>query len=146
MAGITNTLIYANNTNDKRWYMADLIYPELSYTIIGILYKVYNKIGGGYQEKLYQKAIKGELFAQQVPFLEQVRTDLNYNGRMIGRYYLDFIIDHKVVLELKTTPSFAVKDIMQVLNYLKQSNLKLGILASLNRNNIMFKRILKGRN
>jgi len=126
--------------------MADLIYPELSYTIIGILYKVYNKIGGGYQEKLYQKAIKGELFAQQVPFLEQVRTDLNYNGRMIGRYYLDFIIDHKVVLELKTTPSFAVKDIMQVLNYLKQSNLKLGILASLNRNNIMFKRILKGRN
>lgn len=126
--------------------MADLIYPELSYTIIGILYKVYNMIGGGYQEKLYQKAIKGELFAQKIPFLEQVRTDLNYNGRIIGRYYLDFIIDHKVVLELKTTPSFSIKDIMQVLNYLKQGDLKLGILASLNRNNIMFKRILKGRN
>jgi len=146
MAGITNTLIYAYYTNQKGEKMADLIYPELSYKIIGILYKVYNMIGGGYQEKHYQKAIKGELFVQKIPFLEQVRTDLTYNGRMIGRYYLDFIIDHKVVLELKTTPVFAVKDIMQVLNYLKQSDLKLGILASLNRNNIMFKRILKGRN
>ena len=65
---------------------------------------------------------------------------------MIGRYYLDFIIDHKIVLEIKVTPIFSTRDIMQVLNYLKQSNLKLGILASLNRNNIYYKRILKGNN
>ena len=63
---------------------------------------------------------------------------------MIGRYYLDFIIDHKIVLELKTTPTLSPKDIMQVLNYLRQSDLKLGILASLNRNNIFYKRLLRG--
>lgn len=125
--------------------MAELIYPELSYKIVGILFKVYNQLGGGYQEKYYQQAIKRELFVNQIPFLEQVRTDFNYNGKIIGRYYLDFIIDHKVVLEIKATPSFSTKDIMQVLNYLKQSGLQLGILASLNRNNIVYKRILKGK-
>lgn len=125
--------------------MADLIHPELSYKIIGVLFKVYNQMGGGYQEKYYQQAIKRELFCSQIPFLEQVRTDFNYNGKLIGRYYIDFIIGHKVVLEIKVTPSFMVKDIMQVLNYLKQSGLELGILASLNRNNIFYKRILKGK-
>ena len=125
--------------------MAVLIYPELSYKVVGVLFKVYNQLGGGYQEKYYQQAIKRELFMGQLPFLEQVRTDFNYNGKMIGRYYLDFIIDHKIVLEIKSTPSFTTKDIMQVLNYLKQSGLQLGLIASLNRNNLFYKRILKGR-
>lgn len=124
--------------------MAELVYPELSYQIVGILYKVYNQIGGGYQEKIYQKAIKREFFIEKIPFLEQVRTDFNYKGKIIGRYYLDFVVDHRIVLELKTAPSFSARNIMQVLNYLKQSNLKLGILASLNRNNIVYKRILRG--
>ncbi|MBU0573717.1 MAG: GxxExxY protein [Candidatus Margulisiibacteriota bacterium] len=123
----------------------DLVHPELSYGIVGILFKVYNQMGGGYQEKYYQEAIKRELFINQIPFLEQVRCDFNYEGQLIGRYYIDFIIDHKVVLELKVTPAFAKKDIVQVLNYLRQSNLKLGILASLNRNNVFYKRILKGK-
>ncbi|MBU1026490.1 MAG: GxxExxY protein [Candidatus Margulisbacteria bacterium] len=125
--------------------MAELIYPELSYRIIGILFKVYNQLGGGYQEKYYQQAVRRELVVNQIPFLEQVRTDFNYEGKLIGRYYLDFIIDHKIILELKITPCFTKKDIMQVLNYLKQADLKLGILASLNRNNIFYKRILKGK-
>lgn len=126
--------------------MLELIYPELSYKLVGLLYKVYNQLGGGYQEKYYQQALKRELFVNKIPFLEQVRTDFNYNGKMIGRYYLDFIVDHKIVLEIKAVPSFSKKDIMQVLNYLRQSDLKLGILASLNRNNIFYKRILRGRN
>jgi GxxExxY protein len=124
--------------------MTNLVYPELSYQIVGILYKIYNQMGGGYQEKVYQKAISREFFIQKIPLLEQVRTDFNYKGKIVGRYYLDFIIDHKIMLELKITPSFSTRDIMQVLNYLKQSDLKLGILVSLNRNNIIFKRILKG--
>lgn len=125
--------------------MTELVCPELSYKIVGILYKVYNQLGGGYQEKYYQQAIKRELFLNKISFLEQVKTVFNYNGQRIGRYFLDFIIDHKIVLEIKVAPSFSTKDIMQVLNYLKQSGLRLGILASLNRNNIFYKRILKGK-
>ena len=93
--------------------MAELIYPELSYKIVGILYKVYNQLGGGYQEKYYQKAIKRELFINNIPFLEQVRADFNYNGKFIGRFYLDFVIDHKIALEIKAAPVLLQKDIMQ---------------------------------
>ena len=53
--------------------MAEIVYPELSYIIIGILFKVYNQLGGGYQEKYYQQAIKKELFVNKIPFLEQIR-------------------------------------------------------------------------
>lgn len=125
--------------------MAEIVHKELSYRIMGILFKVYNQLGGGYQEIYYQKAIKRELLINKIPFLEQVRTDFNYNGCNVGRYYLDFIIGHKIVLELKITPIFTTKDIMQVLNYLKQTDLKLGILASLNRNQLIYKRILRGK-
>lgn len=125
--------------------MVEIIYPELSYRLVGILYGVYNNLGGGYQEKYYQQAVKRELLVNRVPFLEQVRADINYKGHQLGKYYLDFIIDHKIMLELKVNPFFTVRDITQVLNYLKQADLKLGILASLNRNNVMFKRILRGK-
>jgi len=77
--------------------------------------------------------------------MEQIKADLFYDGDKLHRYYLDFIIEHKIVLELKVTPRFAPRDIMQVLGYLKQSGLILGILASLNRNGVYYKRILRGK-
>jgi GxxExxY protein len=123
----------------------EIVYPELSYKIVGILYKVYNELGGGYQEKIYQSAARRELMKNKLGFIEQVKVDLFYDGSKLHRYYLDFIVDHKIVLELKVTPRFTPRDIMQVLSYLKQSGLRLGILASLSRNGIFFKRILKGK-
>ena len=125
--------------------MAEIIYPELSYKIVGILYKVYNELGGGYQEKIYQSAIRKELIESKIGFIEQVKVGLLYKGNKLYRYYLDFVIEHKIILELKVTPRFTPRDIMQVLGYLKQSGLELGILASLNRNAVFFKRILKGK-
>jgi len=125
--------------------MAELVHPELSYKLVGILFKVYKELGGGYQEKIYQAAIKRELIKNRIGFLEQVNVDLLYDGNKLSNYRLDFIIEHKIVLELKVTPKFTPRDIMQVLSYLKQSNLQLGILASFNRQDIFFKRILRGR-
>jgi GxxExxY protein len=125
--------------------MAEIIYPELSYKIVGILYKVYNELGGGYQERIYQAAVRKEFLEQKLGFMEQVKADLFYDGNKLHRYYLDFVIEHKIVLELKVAPRFTPRDIMQVLGYLKQSGLILGILASLNRNGVFSKRILKGR-
>ncbi len=125
--------------------MAELVYPELSYKLVGILFKVYKKLGGGYQEKIYQAAVKRELIKNSIGFIEQVNVDLLYDGNKLYKYRLDFIIEHKIVLELKVTPKFTPRDIVQVLSYLKQSGLKLGILASFSRQDIFFKRILRGR-
>jgi len=124
--------------------MVEIIHPHLSYKIMGVLFKVYNKLGGGYQEKYYKRAVRKELIEAKLPFLEQVRVDLDYANQFMGRYYLDFVIDHKIVLELKVSPRFSRRDIMQVLGYLKKSGLELGILVSMNRNDLSYKRILKG--
>ena len=125
--------------------MKDLVHPELSYTIMGILFDVFHTLGGGFQEKYYQKAIKRNLERLKIPYLEQVRADLEIDGYNLGRYYLDFIIDHKIVLEIKAKLYFTQRDIRQVLAYLKKSDLQLGILASFTRSGVKYKRILRGK-
>lgn len=126
--------------------MTDLVYKELSYKIVGILFNVYNELGGGYQEKYYQKAIALELSRAGIKFREQVPVALSYGGKSIGKYFLDFVIEDKIVLEIKIAPRFYARDIKQVLAYLKASGLLLGILAAINKGEIKFKRILKGNN
>lgn len=122
--------------------MAKLIYPDLSYQIVGLLFNIYNKIGGGYQEKYYQRALRLELNKQKIKFREQERIDLKYEERAIGNYFIDFVIDNKIVLEIKVTPRFYIRDIKQVIGYLKSTGLKLGILASFTKDGVKFKRVI----
>ncbi|MBI3638476.1 GxxExxY protein [Candidatus Wolfebacteria bacterium] len=126
--------------------MTNLVEKELSYKIIGILFDVYNNLGGGYQEKYYQRAIAKELKNRNIKFKEQVFVPLKFKEDSIGRYFLDFIIEDRIILEIKVGNKFYNRDIKQVLGYLKAANIPLGILVNLNRNNLQFKRILKGKN
>ena len=124
--------------------MADLIYPELSYKIIGTLFEVYNELGGGYQEKYYQRAIGKELENRCIRFTEQLPIELSYKGESLGRYFLDFLIEEKIILEIKSASKLYPRDIKQVLGYLKEKDLELGILACFNKDKLSYKRILKG--
>ncbi|MBI1866233.1 MAG: GxxExxY protein [Candidatus Staskawiczbacteria bacterium] len=120
----------------------DLLYPELSYQIIGILFEVYNKMGYGYQEKYYQKAISEKLKEINLPFREQFVVEITFNNNEIGKYFLDFIIENKIILEIKRMDKFFKKDIEQAYAYLKATNLKLGILANFTKRGLQFKRIV----
>ena len=122
--------------------MAEIIYPDLSYKIIGIVYKVYNEVGPGYPEKYYQKAIKVEPEKEHISFKEQILVPLEYSKVNIGRYYLDFLIDNKIVLELKVGNKFFIRDYKQVMAYLKASGLKLGLLVLISKNGVKYRRIL----
>jgi GxxExxY protein len=124
--------------------MGELIHGELSYRIIGALYDVYNILGPGFQEKYYQKALSKVLKKENIPFLEQVKVDLEYNGITLGKYYIDFVVDHKIVLELKAKSFFSLKDIKQVLGYLKRSRIEVGLLVAFSSEGIKIKRILRG--
>ncbi len=126
--------------------MADLIYKDLSYEVINVAYCVYNELGGGYQEKYYQRAVALELDRRQINYKEQLKINLTYNGRSIGCYYLDFLICDKIVLELKVGECFYNRDIKQVLAYLKAKKIKLGIIVLFSRNQgIKFKRIINNQ-
>lgn len=124
----------------------DLVYPELSYQIVGALFDVYNELGGGYREKYYQKAVANALKNGNLMFKEQVHIPLKFNGQTIGKNFLDFLIENKIVLEIKSGEIFTRKNIEQVYSYLKAKELKLGILANFTRSGLRFKRIINVKN
>ena len=124
---------------------SNLIYPELSYKIIGSCFKVHSELGGKYQEKYYQRAAELELKDKNISFKREVVSDLSYKNQKIGRYFLDFVIDNKVVLELKTQKDFYLTDIKQVLGHFKRRNFKLGILVNFSKDQLVFKRIINNQ-
>ena len=126
----------------KKEIRTDLIYPELSYKIIGILFDVYNQLGYGYQEKYYEKAVATSLKLARLNYKEQFLVPLKFKGEKIGNYFLDFLVDDKIVLELKRGERVAKSNIDQIYAYLKAMNLKLGILAQFTPSGIKFRRIL----
>lgn len=120
----------------------DLIFPELSYKIIGILFEVYNEMGYGYQEKYYQKAISDRLKETSLFFREQVPVRITFNDNKIGQYFLDFVIENKIVIEIKKMDKFLKGNIDQTYAYLKSTKLKLGILVNFTKKGLQYKRIV----
>ena len=120
----------------------NIIYPNLSYKIVGILFNVYNELGYGYHEKYYQRAISRELSDSGIGFQEQVSASLIFNQKTIGRFFLDFLIEDKIILEIKKDSRFSKKHIDQVNNYLKAYNKKLALLVNFDRDGVKFKRLV----
>jgi len=120
----------------------NLIEPELSYKLMGICFNVYNILGAKYQEKYYQRAVEVELKKEKISYQKEMPYKLEYKGESIGRYFFDFLIENKVILELKTVPSISKKDIGQLLRYLKESNLKLGIIVNFGKEKVEYKRTI----
>jgi len=118
-----------------------IIYPELSYKLVGILFQIHRDLGFEYQEKYYQRAVALALDKERIKYQKELKIDLKYEDKIIGKYFLDFLIENKVILELKTHP-FNQRDIRQVLAYLKANNLKLGLLVNFRSKSLTFKRIL----
>lgn len=119
-----------------------IIYKDLSYKIVGILFKVHGELGNRYQEKYYQRAVKIELEKQGFEYKREKMVNLEYNGEKIGKYFIDFIIEDKIVLELKAVPKLRRIDFKQIFAYLKATDLKLGIIANFRPEQLTFKRIL----
>lgn len=122
-----------------------IIYPELSYKIVGILFKVHTELGNKYQEKYYQRAIAIELEKQGIKFKKELMIDLVYNDEKIGKYFIDFLIEDLIVLEIKANADFRLSDYKQVSAYLKSKDIKLGILANFRTKKLTYKRILNSQ-
>ena len=130
----------------KRTYRDDLLYPELSYQIIGVLFEVSNTLGHGFQEKDFQKAIVTLFKKLGIKFNEQVLVKIKINDTVIRKGKLDFIVDDKIILEIKKGEKFLKDNIDQTYRYLKMTGLKLGILANFTSKGLMYKRIVNIRN
>ena len=122
--------------------MKELVYPELSYKIIGIAFKVFNDLGYGHQEKYFQRAMAIELGKDGIGYEREKEIKLNYSNQCIGKYFLDFLIENKIILELKVAPKFKHIHLKRTLEYLNVAKAKLAILIYFTRDGVKYRRII----
>jgi GxxExxY protein len=120
-----------------------LLYPDLSYKLMSVLFEVHNKLGNKYQEKHYQNAIEIKLKLLKIPYRREEKMDVEFEGEKLGDFYADFIVDKKILLETKTIWKITNNDIKQVLRYLDAVNLRLGIIANFKHPRLEYRRIIK---
>jgi GxxExxY protein len=106
-----------------------LIHGELSYELMGIIFNVHNELGGGMKEKYYQRAIEKALDEENIFYKSQITVPINYEDYNIGYYRPDFIIENKIVLEIKSGFGFSKGDLDQIYQYLRKTGYELGILV-----------------
>lgn len=109
---------------------------------MGRSFDVYNELGSGHHEKYYQRALSKSLRDNSLKTKEQVCFNLNYKSQIIGKSFLDFLVEDKIIVEIKKGDKYSRKHIDQVLNYLKVSGLKLAILINFGSKSVSFRRII----
>ena len=103
---------------------------ELTEKIIGIFYRVYNKLGYGFLEKVYENALMIEFRSERIQAMAQSPIRVEYNGQTIGEYFADLMIEDKIIVEIKAAKSLTVEHEAQLLNYLKATDIEVGLLLN----------------
>ncbi|MBM4402512.1 MAG: GxxExxY protein [Candidatus Cloacimonetes bacterium] len=119
-----------------------IVYKDLSYKVVGICFWTHSELGGYLHEKYYQRGVAALLKKEKIAFEKEISFEMVLSGEGIGKSVLDFVIDRKIALELKATPSLHRNDFRQLRNYLRTANLKLGILVNFHGPKLKFHRIL----
>ncbi len=105
-------------------------HTELTEKIIKIFYKVYNKLGYGFLEKIYEKAMVIEFERENIPAISQSPINVIYDNEIIGEYFADILVDNKVIVEIKATKNLILEHEAQLLNYLKATDIEVGLLLN----------------
>ncbi len=108
----------------------DSKHAELTEKIIRIFYRVYNRLGYGFLEKVYENAMMIEFRAEAVPAVAQYPIKVTYQGKTVGEYYADIVVDNTVIVEIKATRALASEHEAQLLNYLKATDIEVGLLLN----------------
>ena len=108
-----------------------LVYEEETYAIRGAAFEVYKEMSNGFLEAVYQECLEKELMARNIPFISQPELRLMYKGQLLHQTYKpDLICYDKIVVELKATETISPEHKSQLLNYLKATELKLGMIVN----------------
>ena len=105
-------------------------HKELTEQIIKIFYKVYNQLGYGFLEKVYENAMMIEFGVESIPAVSQFPINVFYAGEVIGEYFADILVDGKVIVEIKASRDLASENEAQLLNYLKATDIEVGLLLN----------------
>jgi GxxExxY protein len=110
--------------------MEDRLHSQLTDLIICCFYNVYNVLGYGFLEKVYENALQIELEKIGIEATTQVPISVSYSGRVVGDYFCDLLVDNRVIVEIKAAQVLMAGHEAQLLNYLKATGLEVGLLLN----------------
>jgi GxxExxY protein len=120
-------------------------YTELTGKIIGCAMKVHNTLGNGFQEVIYQRCLALEMEKQGLQFQREMEMPIYYEGVEVGQRRVDFLVEGKIMVELKAITEMEKVHIAQALNYLEAFQLEIGLLINFGGTRLTFKRLIKER-
>ena len=132
----------ANNSPLNSPLNNSLLYEELTYKIRGAAFAVRKKIGLGHKEIIYQNALEEEFRNLGLNFTKEKIINILYNGKKIGIYRPDFLVENKIIIEIKALPFISRNEEKQIWTYLKGSEYKLLLLINFSPQDVYFKRIV----
>jgi GxxExxY protein len=120
----------------------ELLYKDEVYEIVNSAIEVLNTLGHGLFEKIYEKAMSVELLRRRIPLDQQRRFFVKYKGETIGEYIPDLIANNKIIIEIKTIEAITSHERGQVINYLRLTGLKLGLILNFKKSKLEWERII----
>ncbi len=108
----------------------DIKHKTYTEKIIKVFYKVYNKLGYGFLEKVYENAMMIEFEREGIPAVSQFAIKVFYEDKIIGEYFADILVDNKVIIEIKAARNLTLENEAQLLNYLKATDIEVGLLLN----------------
>ena len=105
-------------------------HSELTDAIICCFYNVYNRLGFGFLEKVYENALLIELKKLGISAMHQQPISVFYEGLLVGEYFADILVERKVIVEVKAVKNLVSEHEAQLLNYLRATNLEVGLLLN----------------
>jgi len=119
-------------------------YPhsDMTHDIIGAAYEVYRELGHGFLEKVYAAALKKELEGRGHEAVSEAQIEVHYKGESVGVYFADVLVDGSVMCEIKAAQKLAPEHEAQILNYLKATGIKVGLLLNFGPKGVQVKRMV----
>ena len=124
--------------------MDEFLYKDEGYKIIGCFYAVYNTLGSGFLESVYQEALSKEFDKNNIPYVRESKLEVFYNEDKLKKFFkADFICFEKIIVEVKAQKFVTKSDLDQVVNYLTATRMKIGYLVNFGAPQLYYKRLIK---
>ncbi|KAF0128696.1 MAG: hypothetical protein FD155_3028 [Bacteroidetes bacterium] len=123
----------------------ELLHKELTDKILKAFYDVYNELGYGFLEKVYQNSLFIELKSRGFKVEVQKQINVNYKGYEVGEYYADIVVNDLVILELKAAECIVKEFEAQLINYLRGTNLEVGLLLNFGKKPEFIRKVYENR-
>lgn len=123
----------------------EYLHSDITQQVIKAYYNVYNKLGYGFLEKVYENAMVIELKSMGLKVEQQVKIKVFYNGQEVGYYIMDIVVENIVGVEIKACEALCVEHTYQLINYLKASQIEVGLLLNFGKDPEIKRKIFRNK-